>query len=139
MVPMPDESAVFSKPVIHPKITGLESLDSGEAQLVDMTKRTGRKLSEAPPKVEPRKAKVNVDLDTFDQSGSGETIDVPRSDSDTDSTYYLHWLATLERMVGERGLADAATLDRYHQAWARAASRTPHGSPIELKGVDFLA
>ena len=58
-------------------------------------------------------------------------------DPDTGSTYYLHWLATLERVVSAQGLTDSATLARYRDAWARAASRTPHGSPIELEDADF--
>jgi nitrile hydratase accessory protein len=62
-----------------------------------------------------------------------------RGDPDSGPTYYQHWLATLERIVSERGLTDAATLARYHDAWEKAARRTPHGSPIELKDADFSA
>jgi len=58
-------------------------------------------------------------------------------DADTGETYYMHWLATLERMVCEKGVASAATLDRYRDAWDHAADRTPHGSPIELRPDDF--
>jgi len=29
------------------------------------------------------------------------------------------------------------TLARYHDAWDRAADRTPHGQPIELTPDDF--
>jgi nitrile hydratase accessory protein len=58
-------------------------------------------------------------------------------DPDTGETYYLHWLATLERLVGEKGVASPATLRRYHEAWDHAADRTPHGSPIELRPEDF--
>src|SRR6516162_9889085 len=47
-------------------------------------------------------------------------------DLDTGETYYQHWLATLERMVANKGLSDLATLARYHHAWDRAAARTPH-------------
>ena len=32
----------------------------------------------------------------------------------------------------EKGLTDDATLARYRHAWAHAAERTPHGTPIEL-------
>jgi hypothetical protein len=81
MVPVPKESAVFTKPVIQAKISGLENLDSGEAQLVDVSRRTGRTLGAAVPKPK-REAKVNVDLDTFDQSRPAETIDDPRGDPD---------------------------------------------------------
>ncbi len=60
-------------------------------------------------------------------------------DPDTGQTYYRHWLAALERLVAEKGIADAATLARYCRAWDRAADRTPHGAPIELKSDDFGA
>ncbi len=58
-------------------------------------------------------------------------------DPDTGETYYRHWLATLERLVAAKGLADAPTLERTREAWRRASSRTPHGMPIELELADF--
>ena len=58
-------------------------------------------------------------------------------DPDTGETYYRHWLATLERLVAAKGVASTETLDRYRDAWDRAADRTPHGSPIELRPEDF--
>jgi len=58
-------------------------------------------------------------------------------DPDTGATYYLHWLNALERLVTEKGVADAGLLARYHDAWDRAADRTPHGDPIELGPDDF--
>jgi nitrile hydratase accessory protein len=58
-------------------------------------------------------------------------------DPDTGETYYRHWLAALERLVAERGVATRETLARYHDAWDRAADRTPHGQPIELRPDDF--
>jgi len=58
-------------------------------------------------------------------------------DPDTGDTYYLHWLATLERMVADKGVATEATLARYRAAWDHAADRTPHGAPIELGPHDF--
>lgn len=58
-------------------------------------------------------------------------------DPDTGATYYRHWLAALERIVAAKGLSDRATLHRYSDAWSHAALRTPHGTPIELKPVDF--
>lgn len=60
-----------------------------------------------------------------------------RGDPDRGDTYYLHWLATLEQMVATKGVASTATLQRYHDAWDRAADRTPHGRPIELMAQDF--
>ena len=58
-------------------------------------------------------------------------------DPDTGTTYYRHWLATLEKMVATKGVATLETLDRYRDAWDHAADRTPHGTPIELKPEDF--
>ena len=58
-------------------------------------------------------------------------------DADTGETYYRHWLATLERLVAAKGVASAATLGRYRDAWDHAADRTPHGNPIELRSDDF--
>jgi len=58
-------------------------------------------------------------------------------DPDTGETYYHHWLAALERLVGEKGVTDRATLMRYRDAWDHAADRTPHGTPIELRPEDF--
>ena len=58
-------------------------------------------------------------------------------DPDTGETYYHHWLATLERMVAEKGAASTQALARHYQAWERATQRTPHGKPIELRPGDF--
>ena len=58
-------------------------------------------------------------------------------DPDTGETYYRHWLATLERLVAEKGVTSSETLRRYRNAWDHAADRTPHGTPIELAAEDF--
>ena len=58
-------------------------------------------------------------------------------DPDTGETYYRHWLATLERLVAEKGVTTSETLSRYRNAWDHAADRTPHGAPIELTPGDF--
>ena len=58
-------------------------------------------------------------------------------DPDEGATYYHHWLAALERLVAEKGIADAALLTHYRDAWDRAAARTPHGVPIELTQEDM--
>jgi nitrile hydratase accessory protein len=58
-------------------------------------------------------------------------------DPDTGETYYRHWLATLERLVAEKGVTTSETLSRYRNAWDHAADRTPHGAPIELTPQDF--
>ena len=58
-------------------------------------------------------------------------------DPDTGETYYHHWLATLERMVAEKGATSTRALSEHYQAWERAMHRTPHGKPIELRADDF--
>ena len=58
-------------------------------------------------------------------------------DPDLGNTYYRHWLAALERILAQKGVASAAMLARYRDAWDRAADRTPHGTPIELRAEDF--
>jgi nitrile hydratase accessory protein len=58
-------------------------------------------------------------------------------DPDTGETYYLHWLAALERMVAERGVTSRQSLAKHFQAWESAMRRTPHGKPIELQAEDF--
>ena len=58
-------------------------------------------------------------------------------DPDTGESYYRHWLAALERLVAEKGIASLETQTRYRDAWDRAADRTPHGAPIELSPDDF--
>jgi nitrile hydratase accessory protein len=55
-----------------------------------------------------------------------------RGQPDDGSRYYQHWLATLERLVAEKGLSDAATLSARKQAWADAYRHTPHGQPVEI-------
>ncbi len=58
-------------------------------------------------------------------------------DPDTGETYYRHWLAALEGLVATKGAAPAADQERIREAWRRAARRTPHGQPIELRSDDF--
>ncbi|HEX3861653.1 MAG TPA: nitrile hydratase accessory protein [Stellaceae bacterium] len=58
-------------------------------------------------------------------------------DPDTGATYYHHWLAALERLIAEKGIADATQQRRYYDAWDHAADRTPHGTPIDLRPDDF--
>ena len=58
-------------------------------------------------------------------------------DPDTGETYYQHWLATLERMLAEKGVVENSVLARTRDAWQHACARTPHGAPIELRVDDF--
>lgn len=58
-------------------------------------------------------------------------------DPDTGETYYRHWLATLERILAEKGVVERGILARTCDAWQRACARTPHGAPIALRPEDF--
>ena len=58
-----------------------------------------------------------------------------RGEPDDGSRYYHHWLAALERLVAEKGLADPLALVARKEAWAEAYRTTPHGQPIELKAT----
>jgi nitrile hydratase accessory protein len=56
-----------------------------------------------------------------------------RGEPDEGSRYYHHWVAALERLVTDRGLADQAALAARKEAWADAYRHTPHGKPVELR------
>jgi nitrile hydratase accessory protein len=58
-------------------------------------------------------------------------------DPETGETYYQHWLATLERILAEKGVVERGVLARTRDAWQRACARTPHGAPIALRPEDF--
>ena len=80
-------------------------------------------------------------LFTWKQWADALAIEIRRAqvagDPDTGETYYRHWLAALEQLVAEKGVATRDTLERYRDAWTHACERTPHGKPIELKPDDF--
>jgi nitrile hydratase accessory protein len=56
-----------------------------------------------------------------------------RGEPDDGSHYYEHWLATLERMVTNKGLTAAGALLERKEAWADAYRHTPHGQPVVLR------
>lgn len=66
----------------------------------------------------------------------GTEIRSTRTAGRTDG-YFESWLAALERVIGDKGIADRATLDQYRQAWNRAAARTPAGTEVSLRPEDF--
>lgn len=51
---------------------------------------------------------------------------------DSNDGYYAAWLAALERIVAQKGVADFGELQDRREAWRRVAEATPHGMPIEL-------
>ena len=55
-----------------------------------------------------------------------------RGEPDDGTRYYHYWLATLEKLVADKGLVEAAELARRSDEWVEAARNTPHGQPIVL-------
>ena len=49
------------------------------------------------------------------------------------SDYYQHWLAAIEALLAQKGVAGPETVDAVSSAWQRAAHATPHGHPILLE------
>jgi nitrile hydratase accessory protein len=47
--------------------------------------------------------------------------------------YFLAWVAALERICTEKGLAEAAALSELKTEWEQAYLTTPHGAPVHLK------
>jgi nitrile hydratase accessory protein len=78
---------------------------------------------------------------TWPEWASTLAVEIKRAqaagDPDTGETYYSHWLAALERLVAEKGVATMETLHRTRDAWDHACDRTPHGQPIELRADDY--
>ncbi len=54
-------------------------------------------------------------------------------DPDLGDSCYHHWLAALEQLVAEKGVAAPEALAERCAAWDRAARATPHGQPILLE------
>ena len=52
--------------------------------------------------------------------------------ADDGSRYYQHWVAALEALTAERGLAAAAEMAHRKADWAEAYRQTPHGVPVTL-------
>lgn len=58
-----------------------------------------------------------------------------RGEPDDGSRYYEHWLAALERLTAQKGLADAIAVQTRKAAWEDAYRTTPHGRPVELRAA----
>ena len=63
-------------------------------------------------------------------------IKAAADDRDVGGSYYHHWLGALEDLLAGNGIGSDETA-RWRNAWQRAANRTPHGEPIELRADDF--
>jgi nitrile hydratase accessory protein len=60
-------------------------------------------------------------------------------DPDLGDTYYLHWLAALERIVAEKGLIGAADLAERKTEWADGDGRPPTGIAREATELAEVA
>ena len=47
--------------------------------------------------------------------------------------YFNAWLATLERILREEGMAETQIVETVKAAWEKAYLATPHGQPVKLK------
>jgi nitrile hydratase accessory protein len=54
---------------------------------------------------------------------------------DTIGTYYRQWLAALEKLVADKGLASVSEMAGRKQDWRHAYLNTPHGEAIELSAA----
>ena len=61
------------------------------------------------------------------------SIELHRPDAaDDGSDYYHHWAAALERLLSDKAVTSAESVQVVADAWSRAAHATPHGQPIVL-------
>jgi nitrile hydratase accessory protein len=58
-------------------------------------------------------------------------------DPDLGDTYYRHWVAALERILRDKGIAPPLVLASLQQAWRIAAEKTPHGEPVRLNSASL--
>ena len=54
---------------------------------------------------------------------------------DAIGVYYRQWLAALEKLVADKGLASPTELAGRKEDWRRAYLNTPHGQAIELSAT----
>lgn len=52
------------------------------------------------------------------------------------NVYYAAWLAALQSLLEERGIAGRGQVDDAVEDWREAYLRTPHGEPVELRVKD---
>ncbi|WP_299868351.1 nitrile hydratase accessory protein [uncultured Hoeflea sp.] len=73
-------------------------------------------------------------LFTWSEWAQALSREVSRPDAAPDgSDYYRHWLAALETLIAQKGVAGSELVDGIAASWQRAAHATPHGQPISLE------
>jgi nitrile hydratase accessory protein len=55
-----------------------------------------------------------------------------KGDPDLGTTYYQHWLRTLEQLCAQKGLTSLTELSQRTEQWRDAYLHTPHGHPVTL-------
>ena len=76
----------------------------------------------------------------FSWSEWAEALTAQRAgvEDDGGAGYYESWLAALETLVLDKGLAGKAELGTCADDWRRAYLATPHGKPVELDSLRGL-
>lgn len=59
-----------------------------------------------------------------------------RGEADSGTTYYRHWLVTLEQLLSEKGVVQHSDVQSRATQWREAYLNTPHGQPIDLSAGD---
>jgi nitrile hydratase accessory protein len=70
--------------------------------------------------------------DWTDALGQSLKESADRADVDTQQTYYLCVLKTLENLIADHSEIDATLMVSKRQDWQQAYLRTPHGQPVTL-------
>ena len=58
-----------------------------------------------------------------------------RAGESTNSAYYRQWMAALETIVAQRGLASSEDVEHRKEMWRQAYLNTPHGDPVRLQNA----
>lgn len=61
------------------------------------------------------------------------SAEIAAADDGDGRPYYALWLAALEKLVADKGVATADEMGALKRAWHDAYLRTPHGRPVELE------
>jgi nitrile hydratase accessory protein len=56
-----------------------------------------------------------------------------RQGEESEAAYYRQWLAALEKLLVERGLATGKEISSTAEDWRRSYLHTPHGKPVHLR------